>query len=219
MLKKSKLKIILQRLEEIKKPKVTLEQYTIPGDLAAEILNLAFLHGDIEGKVVLDFGCGSGRLTIGAALLGAKLVIGIDVDKEAIKIAKKNLRVIEEKFSKEFPVYFVLCDVRNWEGKANTIVQNPPFGIQNLHADRIFLKKALECGEKIYSLHRGGYKKTREFLTEFIRVNGGKVLNILKFKFRIPYMFKFHRKPQVSYDVDLYIIRRLRDGVESFGER
>lgn len=99
-------------------------------------------------------------------------------------------------------------DILEWKGKVDTIIQNPPFGIQKLHADRPFLKKALECGKKIYSLHRA-YKESRKFLTEFIEQNGGRVERIIKFKFRIPYIFKFHKKPFVTYDVDLFVISKV----------
>lgn len=44
---------------------------------------------------------------------------------------------------------------------------------------------------------------------KFIEDIGGKVETIHKFKFEIPYMFKFHKKPKVRIDVDLYVIRRL----------
>lgn len=207
---KKELEILLSKLKEISHPKVELEQYTIPSNLAAEILNLAYLSRDIKNKVILDLGCGTGRLTIGSALMGAKEVIGIDVDKNVIKIAKENIKIVEKITNKKIQsrVNLIHKDIFKWKGKVDTVIQNPPFGIQKLHADRPFLKKALECGRKIYSLHRA-YKESREFLTGFIEQNGGKVERIIKFKFRIPYMFKFHKKPFVSYDVDLFVISKV----------
>lgn len=44
----------------------------------------------IEGVSVLDMGCGSGILGIGALLLGAKDVLAVDIDKNAVDIAVKN---------------------------------------------------------------------------------------------------------------------------------
>jgi len=44
----------------------------------------------VEGCSVLDVGCGSGILAIGALLLGADSALGIDVDKTAVTIAKEN---------------------------------------------------------------------------------------------------------------------------------
>jgi len=209
-LKKKQLEILLQQLKEPLKPKVSLEQYTITGNLASEILNLAYIHGDIENKLVFDFGTGSGRLAIGAAMLDAKMVVGIDIDKDSIRIAKENLKRHELYADKKLPVHFVVCDLNCWHSCCDTVVQNPPFGIKTQHADRLFLLKALECGKKIYSLHKDGLQKTRDFLTALAEENGGKVIQIVKFKFIIPYMFKFHRKPKVSYNVDLYIMERMK---------
>jgi putative methylase len=206
---KKQVEIVLSQLKESPYPKVGLEQYTIPSSLAAEILNLAWLNGDIEGKFVVDLGCGSGRLAIGSALLGAKKVIGIDVDEEILKIAEENVKIAENLTGKKIQkkIKFIKKDVSEWKKDVDTVIQNPPFGIQVLHADRPFLKKALECGRRVYSLHRS-YRKTRKFLKKFIEQNGGRVEKIIRFKFRIPYMFKFHKKPSVEYDVDLFIISR-----------
>lgn len=47
---------------------------------------------DLTGKTVIDFGCGSGILAIAAIKLGAKEVIGIDIDPQAILASKENAR-------------------------------------------------------------------------------------------------------------------------------
>ena len=209
VLTKKKLEIVLSQLKEIPNPKAELEQYTIPGDLAAQIINTAHLQGDIKNKRILDLGCGTGRLTIGSVLMGAKEAIGIDI-ADVLKTAKENVKIAEELTNQKIKdrIKFEKKDVSNWKGNVDTVIQNPPFGIQTLHADRLFLKKALECGKKIYSLHRS-YEKTRKFLTRFIEQNDGKVEKIIRFKFRIPYMFKFHKKPFVIYDVDLFVISKV----------
>ncbi|MDO6500150.1 50S ribosomal protein L11 methyltransferase [Photobacterium sanguinicancri] len=54
-------------------------------------LCLEWLDGqDLEGKTVIDFGCGSGILAIAALKLGAKSVIGIDIDPQAILASRDN---------------------------------------------------------------------------------------------------------------------------------
>lgn len=54
-------------------------------------LCLQWLDGlDLTGKTVVDFGCGSGILAIGALKLGAARVIGIDIDPQAIEASKAN---------------------------------------------------------------------------------------------------------------------------------
>ena len=45
-----------------------------------------------RGDRVLDFGCGSGILSIAAALLGAARVLALDVDSVAVRVAGENAR-------------------------------------------------------------------------------------------------------------------------------
>lgn len=43
-----------------------------------------------ENASVLDIGCGSGILAVGALLLGAKNAIGVDIDDVAVRVANEN---------------------------------------------------------------------------------------------------------------------------------
>ena len=45
---------------------------------------------DLNGKTVIDFGCGSGILAIAAIKLGATRVIGIDIDPQALLASQDN---------------------------------------------------------------------------------------------------------------------------------
>ncbi|MDP5255455.1 MULTISPECIES: 50S ribosomal protein L11 methyltransferase [unclassified Vibrio] len=54
-------------------------------------LCLEWLEGlDLQGKTVIDFGCGSGILAIAAIKLGAEKVIGIDIDPQALQASHDN---------------------------------------------------------------------------------------------------------------------------------
>ena len=59
-----------------------------------------------EGLEVIDFGCGSGILAIAALLLGAKQVVGTDIDNQALEAsidnAKRN-RIEDERFHVYLP--------------------------------------------------------------------------------------------------------------------
>lgn len=56
-------------------------------------LCLQWLDGlDLTDKVVVDFGCGSGILSLAALKLGAKKVIGIDIDPQALQASKENAK-------------------------------------------------------------------------------------------------------------------------------
>ena len=47
-------------------------------------------QADLKDKSVIDYGCGSGILAIAAALLGAKKVIGVDTDPQALEATQAN---------------------------------------------------------------------------------------------------------------------------------
>lgn len=45
---------------------------------------------DLKDKTVIDYGCGSGILAIAALKLGAKSVIGVDIDPQALQASRDN---------------------------------------------------------------------------------------------------------------------------------
>lgn len=56
-------------------------------------LCLTWLDGlDLVGKTVVDFGCGSGILSLAALKLGASKVIGIDIDPQALQASLANAK-------------------------------------------------------------------------------------------------------------------------------
>ena len=61
------------------------------GSHPTTLLCLRWLEREIKGgETVLDYGCGSGILAIAAAKLGARTVIGTDIDPVAIEVARSN---------------------------------------------------------------------------------------------------------------------------------
>jgi putative methylase len=201
MLKK-KLEILLEKVESFEKPIARLEQYVTPANIAAEVLYYAYLKGDIEGKIVFDLGCGTGKFAIGAALLGAREVRGFDVDEEALKVAKKNA----EKLARQ--IAWVKSDVKDIKGSCDTVIQNPPFGVKKEKADRVFLKKALELGRVIYSMHKA---ETREFVTRYAEKLGGIITDVKRVEFLLPHSYKFHKKEKKKISVDVYRIVKGQD--------
>ena len=69
------------------------------GDHPTTRLCLELLEADqISGQTVLDIGCGSGILSVGACLLGATKVLAIDIDPIAVEVAKENREMNQVQF-------------------------------------------------------------------------------------------------------------------------
>ena len=219
-------KLILERFLATVKPhptpKASLEQYTTSEAAAATMLHLAaYTYGDIAGKSVLDLGCGTGRLSLGAAFLDAESVVGIDVDKAAVKTAVENAN----SSGLDADINWVIGDIEAITGKFDTVLQNPPFGVQKRQADRRFLEKALEVGEAVYSLHNHPYTDKQllsrlrgssgmlqvepsPFMIRFVEEHGGRVEAVYAMCLVIPHMFDFHTKARQEIVIDLYVLRR-----------
>jgi len=90
-LSKAALAIILSKLAVFEDPNVKLEQYNLDSENTAEILWNAYLQGDIEDKIIMDMGCGTGIIGIGAIMLGAKKVYFVDIDGKTLEVLRKNI--------------------------------------------------------------------------------------------------------------------------------
>jgi putative methylase len=204
--KQRELEILLQKVEGHPRPKAALEQYQTPATIAAEALYFAHGRGDIDAKTVLDAGCGTGILGIGAKLLGAAEVIALDVDEEALGMAMKNASALGVDLS------LLTVDIKDFPESVDTVLQNPPFGAQRKHADEPFLEQALAVGRVTYSFHNA---ETDAWVEARVRELGGRVTDRLRFAFPIPHTFEFHRKEVVDVPVTLFRMERAPQTVKS----
>ena len=200
-MKKKDLEISLQRVEPFQDPRSDLEQYVTPAVIAADVLYSAFVQGDIADKKILDLGCGTGMLAIGGWLLGAKEIIGVDVDGRALAVARRNAGALGAE------IRFLEMRVQELKERADTVVMNPPFGAQRRHADRPFLEKALELAPVCYSLHLA---ETQGFVESFLRSNGAQGEVQKRYKFEIPHTFAFHKKAKKDVEVILFRVQTSR---------
>lgn len=229
-MKLKRLQHILEEIETFENPKIELEQYTTSSHIAACILHTAqFVYGDITNKCVADLGCGSGILTIGAALLDARYCTGyiystvyimvleylkmfisvcficftgFDIDPSALSLSVENAADRDVLGQCEF----ILCDVKqidkSMQLKAfDTVIMNPPFGTREKGADLVFLKMAVSLATNaVYSLHK---TSTRKHVISTAKQLGVHPKVIAELRFDLPASYKFHKQNSVDVQVDL----------------
>ncbi|MCS7140101.1 MAG: METTL5 family protein [Candidatus Nezhaarchaeota archaeon] len=201
---KKDLAILLSKIGEHPAPNVKLEQYMLTSEEASDILwIIETTFDDIRGRTVVDLGCGTGVLAIGAALLGASYVVGVDVDKVALKIAiqKAKMLKVSERIS------WICAHVPHLNLRADVVIQNPPYGVRRRGADRPFIETAIRVAPVAYSLHKAGMKN-RTFIQKYVKRMGGMIDKIIPFEVTIRPKFEFHRKGAYKVKVDLYRIVR-----------
>ncbi|MDR2944430.1 MAG: METTL5 family protein [Methanosarcinales archaeon] len=202
-MKLRKLEMALEKTEGFELPNVSYEQYKTPAIVAAPFLHMAFMSGDIEGKRVYDLGCGTGILSIGAAILGASEVVGFDIDEAAILSAEKNAALMRSEIQGA-DIEFIISDVSELMktdelNRADTVLMNPPFGAQEKGNDRPFLKAAVSLGDVIYSIHNKG---SRAFIEKFIKP--AVITDCFTTQFPIRKTFDFHKKETQPIAVEIY---------------
>lgn len=197
-LKKKDLEIALEKIPEFLNPDPSLEQYSTPSIIATDILFNAYTRGDINGLKIMDLGCGTGIFSIGTWFLGANEVVGYDISESALGLAKEYAKSIDAK------IEFKLSDVENIDERCDTVFMNPPFGCQNKKADRIFLNKAMELSDCVYSIHMAN---TLDFVEKYSLKNGRNVTYSKTYKYEILHTFSFHKKKKHTVDIVAVNIR------------
>ncbi len=201
---KQDLELVLSKLESFQSTTLKLEQYATPENIAAEwIWNMALL-GDVNNKVILDAACGPGILGLAALLMGARRVYFLDKDKDAIKICMKNYNILKQQFELG-EAKFIIEDISIFDGNVDVIIQNPPFGTKQTHADKRFLEKAFTISRTIYTMHK---ISTERFVEAICNDNNFKITHLWKYDFVIKQQYYFHRKPRKNIKVGLWRLVR-----------
>lgn len=231
--KKRHLEIAIENIPQFESPNIDLEQYTTPSTIVADILWNANLLGDIFDKNILDLGCGTGVFTISSLLLKGKSATGIDIDLNAIKIAKNtadkmnisnfnfinkdvyelansdiNISIINNNYN----FLNLMDDMDSNSNDINisfdTAITNPPFGSQSRTkkgTDRIFMKSAFKLVNVIYSFHMA---ETSDFVMNYYEKLGGIITHSFRYKFPLLNTYEFHT--QETKNIDVVVFRTLK---------
>lgn len=192
-MKKSHLTRKLSEIEGFEDPRVELEQYQTPPQLAADIAYNAYMQGASEA---IDLGTGNGIIAIGAALLGLD-VKAVEIDRKALEKARENA----EEFGVE--IDFVEKDVTEFESEKDfdAVLMNPPFNIQSDEGVK-FWEKALEIGDTVYGLAGKGFEaRLKRLCNEF----NHEILASEAYTIGLPASYRFHTESVKETPVDLYI--------------
>jgi putative methylase len=195
--KKASLAAELSRLEGFEDPRISLEQYTTPPELAADMLWTAHMAGDLDGEVV-DLGAGTGILGIGAAMLGASVTL-VEMDAGALEKARKNAR------DAGVEVETVEGDVENLEMEFETALMNPPFSV---HSEQLegFLEAASRAST-VYSVANADGSGVAEGLER----RGFSVEEVEQYTIGLPATFGFHTQEERETSVSVVVGNRGSD--------
>lgn len=192
---KSELRRKLSTLKGFSNPKISLEQYVTPPDLASDLVFTAYMQGDLEGEVV-DLGTGTGILAIGVALTGSD-VKAVEKDEDALEIAKNNAKSVGV-FEK---INFIQEDAEEFSGSFDTVLMNPPFS-QHSEEGLKFWDKACSISNRVYSISPA---TGREGIKSFIKSSNHRVIEQSEFRIDLPATYGFHTEESRETLVDLII--------------
>ncbi|HLD72186.1 MAG TPA: METTL5 family protein [Candidatus Nanoarchaeia archaeon] len=203
---KKDLELELSKLKNFQNPSLELEQYATPEDIAADWVWQMALKGEVAGRIILDAACGPGILGIGLLLMGAKKVYFLDQDKEAIKLCQENYQAIQKEYELG-SAEFIIEDISLFDEPVDIVIQNPPFGTKNEHADKRFLEKAFSVAKVVYSMHKFS---TKTFVEAIAKDFEFKITHHWRYDFPIKATFEFHQKPVKIVDVGLWRMEKIR---------
>lgn len=190
---KKQLEISIQKLKCKDSFFNSLEQYDTDPPVVADVVIAAFLEGNVSGRSVLDLGTGNGAFAYAAGMLGASIVHAVDIDAEAITIARENCYGLNVEFENG--------DVNDVKGNFDTCFTNPPWGSVRKDSDLPFLDVALRTSRTVYSiLNAKGAEFTRNYLSE-----RGQILRETQLTLTIKHRYPHHRKEKVKVKAVLFV--------------
>ena len=191
----------LESVADFTEPSADLEQYLTPPDVAAHVLHFASLQGDLTDRLVVDLGTGTGMFAIGASQFDPARVVGLDVDPEALTLARAN----DRRVGGEPSIDWVRGDAARppLSCSSATVLSNPPFGAQRRHADRPFLETARELAAVSYTVHNEG---SQSFVESFAADHDGAVTHAFRATFDLEHRFGFHTEASRELEAEVFRI-------------
>lgn len=192
-------------INSFRKGKINLEQYTLPAQLIAFIL--AYTEKDLMNKKIVEFGSGTGRISLPLLKFFSPNLLCVDVDSEAMYSLKRLLNT--QKLNAELLISAIeFLETHSWKNSFEVTIMNPPFGTKRRGIDIVFLEKALIFSKKVISIHKSN-RESRKLINRISRSYNKSCEILATLEFPIPPLFVFHRKKSHYVRVDVYRINEL----------
>lgn len=86
------------------------------------------------------------------------------------------------------------------------VIQNPPFGVKNEHADKLFLEKAFAISKVVYSFHK---LTSQKFIAAIAKDYGFKTTHFFKFDFPLKKTMDYHTKKKKIIEVGCWRLEKI----------
>ena len=160
------LAIELSKLASVHGQKLELEQYQTEGELAARWIIDILSFGDIfDGCRVADLGSGNGILGIGSVLAGAESSTLFEIDEASCSVSFNNVQSLGlDERVKVSQTRIGIDEIP--PGDIDLVITNPPWGRQNLRADRPFFEAILSIGCNAHLMHSAEATHVEKFFND-----------------------------------------------------
>lgn len=192
----------------IPNPSPMLEQYTTPGDIAARLANTIMLEGGLGDGIIADLGAGTCRLSLALALYGAERIIAVEADPRLPPLCREAF----QRAGLPGPEAYILSWIKPGggpliEGRVDTVVTNPPFGVHKRGADTAFLTYAMQLGARlIYAILKTG---NEQYHTRLAEKYGYRHRVLYREWFPIPAQMRHHRSRIRRVEVNVSVFERV----------
>ena len=89
--------------------------------------------------------------------------------------------------------------------EADCVIQNPPFGTKQKHADKLFLEAAFKLAPIVYSMHKSS---TEQFIEAISKDHNYQITEKVDYKFPLKNTMKHHKKKIAYTDVAVWKLEK-----------
>jgi putative methylase len=187
---------------EFSNPNFFLEQYLTSIKILQSYYEL-FPKRNIN--FILDLGVGTGLLSFLAFKMGAKKILGIDIDRNSLHTAKRNFNNLKIPNVNLLLSAVEFLNFKKFQRKINGVIMNPPFGTKRKYLDFVFLNKAMDTNCWILTLHKNNIESEKKIGNLCIERNYS-ITSRKNLVYELPKTYTIHQHTFYPVNVILYLL-------------